>query len=161
MNFEKFRQMPFSKKIQWILQYYGIWIIVGIVAAYVGITLLNSVINPDPISDICIIILSDDITRDDINMFQSDISELTGKSVTVEVYSPNEEYGLGAFSIKLTSDQLDLVLAPKEQTDQMVSNGYLTEIEEINAYDLYMGITQKARRSDSLDKTIQYFKGMK
>lgn len=150
--------MPLSKKIEWILQYYGIWIVVAVAAIVVLCSFLHSVFYPDPVSDICIMLLSDDYVRDDIPVLEQDIQELTGKTVTVEVYNLSELYGNGAFTIKLISDQIDLVIAPKEQTDSMVESEYLESFERIGDKDSYLGIPARARKCSELDKTIDYFK---
>jgi len=158
LNLEKFKEMPFSKKVGWIVQYYGVWIVVTIVAIGVLFSFLHSVFFPDPIPDTCVIILSDEFVRDEIPKLEDEISKLTEGSVSVSLYNLSELYGNGAFSVKLTSDQIDLVLAPKTETDQMMETGYLESAEKLNYNDLYLGIPERARKGERLDKVIQYFK---
>lgn len=158
MNFEQFKKLPFLKKIEWIAQYYGVWIIVSIVAIFVAISLVRSVFFPKPISDVCILILSDDHTRDEIPKLEDEIAAATGGSASVEIYNVSEAYGDSAYTIKLLSDQLDLVIAPKEQTDSMMESGYLVSAEKMKNEDLYLGIPERARNGEILDKTIDYFK---
>ena len=158
MNLEKFKEMPFSKKIGWIIHYYGIWIVVTIVAIGVLFSFLHSVFFPDPIPDTNIMILSDEFLRDEIPAIEEHISVVTEGSVSVTLYNLSEVYGNGAFSIKLTSDQIDIVLAPKSETDQMIETGYLESCEKLEYNDLYLGIPERARKGEKLDRAIQYIK---
>lgn len=158
MNLEKFKSMPFKNKVEWIIHYYGIWIVVGIIAISVLYSFLHSVLFPEPIKDTNIIILSDEFDADTAVSFESDISELTNGSASVTLYNLSDVYGNGAFSIKLTSDQIDLVLSPKTEADQMVESGYLESYEKLDYDDLYVGIPVNARRGEKLDIAIKYFK---
>jgi len=158
VNLEKFKEMPFSKKIGWIVQYYGVWIIVGIVAISVLCSFLHSVFFPDPIPDTNIIILSDEFARDEISEIEKEVIAYTGGTASVTLYNLSEVYGNGAFSIKLTTDQIDLVLAPKSEMDQMVESEYLESYEKLDYDDLYLGIPVKARKGEKLDKAIKYIK---
>jgi len=158
LNFEKFKSLPFGKKVQWIAQYYGIWIIVAIIGIGVAVSFLHSVFFPEPISDVCVIVLSDDYDRDEIPEIEGEISARIDGSASLQIYNTSEVYGNSAFSIKLLSDQIDLVLAPKEETSQMTESGYLASSEQIGDKDFYIGIPDRARSGEKLDKTIEYFK---
>ena len=158
MNLEKFKAMPLSKKIEWILHYYGIWIAVAIVAIYVAFSFLHTVLFPEPIKDTNIIILSDEFSRDNVPELEEEVSTLTQGSVSIVIYNLSEVYGNSAFSIKLNADQNDLVLAPKEETDQMIESGYLEKYEKLDYDDLYLGIPTNARKGEKLDAAIEYFK---
>lgn len=159
MNLEKFKELPFSKKIQWIIQYYGVWIIVAVIAIGVICSFLHSVFFPDPIPDTNIIILSDEFTRDEVPKLEAEIAAITEGTVSITLYNLSEVYGQSAFSIKLTSDQIDIVLAPKAETDEMMESEYLERFEKLDYDDLYMGIPTKARKGEKLDKAIEYFMG--
>lgn len=156
MNLETFKQLSFKKKLQWILQYYGIWIIVSIIAAYVLFVFVKSVFFPEPISDICIIVYSDDYDRNDIPKMESEIANLTGNTTSVEIYNISDVYGSQSFSIKLVSDQIDLVIAPNAQINDMLANGYLESITPMNNNDLSIGVPVNARKANNLDKAISY-----
>lgn len=161
MNFEKFKSLPFLKKVEWILHYYGVWIVVFIIAIVVAVNLVRAVFFPKPISDVCVMILSDDYVRDDIPKLEEEISAVTGGTVQVEVYNVSEAYGDSAYTVKLLADQLDLVLAPKEQTDSMIESGYLESAEKLANEELYLAVPGRARKGEMLDKTIDYFRERK
>lgn len=154
--------MPLSKKIEWIIHYYGIWIAVGVIVVFVIFSFMKTVLFPEPISDTNIIILSDDFDRGDVADIENEISTLTEGSVSITIYNVSEMYGRSAFSIKLNSDQIDLVISPKEEADQMRESGYLSACEKMSYGDLYLGIPVNARKGDKLDVAIDYFmKGVK
>lgn len=157
MNLEKFKELSLKKKIEWVVHYYGIAIVVAIIAICVAANFLYSVFCPKPLSDICVLILSDDYTGDEIPFLEEEINAITGSSASVEIYNVSDVYGSGAFSIKLNSDQVDIVISPKEQTDLMLESSYLEKYEQIWDKDLYLGIPFKARKSENLDKTAEFF----
>lgn len=158
MNLEKFKSMPLKNKIMWIVQYYGIAIIVGIIAIVVLFSFIDSVFFPDPIPDTNIIILSNSFDRDDIPKIEEEIALETEGTVSITAYSLSEVYGNGAFSIKLTADQIDLVICPEEEKNQMLESGYLESVEELDYEDLYLGVPIKARKGDKLDIAIEHFR---
>ena len=158
MTLEKFKELSLKKKIEWIIQYYGIWIVVGIVAIFVTVDFVRTVFFPAPISDICIAILSDDYSRDDVPTMEKEISALTGGSASIVIYNESEAYGISAFTVKVMADQIDLIIAPKTQTDSMNESSYLSSCEKLDGTELYLSIPTKAREGEMLDKTIDYFK---
>lgn len=158
MNLKKFIELPFLKKIEWIVQYYGVWILVTIVGVCVIISLCRALFFPKPICDVCVIIISDDFSRNDIDRLEEEMSSVTGGSTQVEIYNPSEAYGDGAYTIKLLTDQLDIVIAPKEQTDSMLDSAYLSSAESLKGGRLYIGIPNRARVGPMLEKAIEYIK---
>ena len=158
MNLEKFKQLTLKKKIEWIIQYYGIWIAVSIIAIAVTISFVHSVFFPKPICDMCVVILSDDYTRDDAPNMEKEISTLIDGSVSIQIYNESELYGDSAFAVKVMSDQIDLIMAPKEKMDSMIQSSYILDYERLNSSGLYMASPVMARTGDKLDKTVEYFK---
>lgn len=158
MDLDKFKGMPFKKKIEWIVHYYGIWIIVSIVGICVAVSFAKSVFFPKPLPDVCAIILSDDYLLDDIPLMESEIGEAFGGTCQIEIYNESDVYGNSAFSIKLMSNQVDLVIAPKSAIDSMNETGYLESSEKLGDRNLYIAIPARARKSEALDAAIDYFK---
>lgn len=158
VDLEKFKQLSLKKKIQWLLQYYGLTALIAVLAIAVISIFLKSVFCPEPISDICVLILDESISYEDTENIAGELEQITGKSVDVVSYGKTDIYGKEAFAIKLTSDQLDIVLAPYEETMQMLEAGYLTDQQALNNTKLYLGIPRNARTGEALDQTIDYFK---
>lgn len=148
MDKDKFKNLTFKQKIEWLFQYYGIATIAIIVALIVAITFIKSVFFPEPICDVCILILSDDITTDDGNDIKRLIEEDINKSVELSVYGVSEVYGRQSFAIRLTSDVLDIVVAPNEEMIKMNENAYLSSSTQIGSLDSYIGVPVSARISD-------------
>ena len=158
MNLEKFKQLSLKGKIQWLVQYYGVLACVVIVAIVVIVIFFKSVFFSEPISDICVLILDDGVTVEDTDLVREDLEQLTGKSVEVVSYTAINPYGRDAFAVKLSSDQLDIVIAPSEETVQMMQTGYLKEEQKIEQSELHLGIPQSARTGEAYELAIEYFK---
>lgn len=158
MNLEKFKQLSLKEKIQWLVQYYGIAACVIAVAIVVIVIFMKSVFFPEPISDICVLVLEDGVTVEDTERVQEVLEQLTGKSVDVVSYTVTDLYGKDAFAVKLTSDQLDIVIAPYDETMQMMQTGYLKEEQKLEQSELHLGIPQNARTGEAYEYAIEYLK---
>lgn len=145
----------------WFLFLWGLYgltvCLVAVAVVVIGI-FIKSVLIPEPISDICVLILYEDMNPDDTQMIQDELEVITGKSVDVVSYGATAEFGRDAFAVKLTTDQLDIVLAPYEETMQMIQSGYLTGEQVLEYSELHLGIPQKARKGEALNLAIDYFK---
>ena len=103
----------------------------------------------------CVVILSDDYTRDDAPNMEKEISTLIDGSVSIQIYNESELYGDSAFAVKVMSDQIDLIMAPKEKMDSMIQSSYILDYERLNSSGLYMASPVMARAGDKLDKTVE------
>ena len=153
MNKDKFKELSLKQKIEWLIHYYGVAFIVGLVALIVAIVFIRSVFFPEPLSDICVLILSDDVTSDDAFALQSIIEEKTGKTSQVSAYNTTDMYGRQSFSAKLTADELDIIVAPEEETMGMLDNKYLIRYEKVGNKNLYIGTSFRAREGQLLEDT--------
>lgn len=153
MNKDKFKELSLKQKIEWLIHYYGVAFIVGLVALIVAIVFVRSVFFPEPLSDICVLILSDDVTSDDAFALQSIIEEKTGKTSQVSAYNTTDMYGRQSFSAKLTADELDIIVAPEEETMGMLDNKYLIRYEKVENKNLYIGTSFRAREGQLLEDT--------
>ena len=153
MNKDKFKELSLKQKIEWLIHYYGVAFIVGLVALIVAIVFVRSVFFPEPLSDICVLILSDDVTSDDAFALQSIIEEKTGKTSQVSAYNTTDMYGRQSFSAKLTADELDIIVAPEEETMGMLDNKYLIRYEKVGNKNLYIGTSFRAREGQLLEDT--------
>lgn len=158
MNKEKFRELSLKQKIEWLLHYYGVAFVVGIIALFVAVVFVRSVFFPEPLSDVCVLILSDDTTSDDAFALQSIIEEKTGMTSQVSAYNTTDMYGRQSFSAKLTADELDIIVAPEEETLGMADNKYLTHYEKVGNKNLYIGTSYRAREGQLLDDTFTIVK---
>jgi len=155
MNKEKFKDLNFKEKIEWLLHYYGVAFIAGLVVLFVAIVFIRSVFFPEPLSDVCVLVLSDELLTEDATSIQTTIENKTGKTASVSVFYTDDIYGRQSFSTKLTADELDIIVAPKEEAMGMVENEYLTEYEEIEGTNLYIGTSYRAREGQLINDTYK------
>ena len=155
MNWTKFKELSFKKKLQWLVNYYGIAALVFIVAVIVIISLIKSVLFPTPIADVCVLVISDTISADDGNDMENELLSITGKEVSIDAYNPNDVYGMQAVAAKIMSDQIDIVVYMEDQAKDVMSNGYIISYEKASE-NVYVGMTQRARQTEEVAKTYEY-----
>ena len=77
-----------------------------------------------------------------------------------------------AFTVRLLADELDIVIAPKKEMQELQQNGYLKRMEVIHQdsfyysvtrdkeaqfdHEMYVGETVKSKNSISIDAVISY-----
>ena len=142
MNWTKFKSLSLREKLQWIFQYYGLTIAVVAAALFVGGVFLYSVLGPGDGSVIHVLILDDHQSADVCRAFSEDLSALLGGECDVTSYTESNANQMQAFVIRLMTDELDLIIAPKAQMDELLENEYLrssTELPEGALYYTYTG----------------------
>lgn len=158
MNKEKFKELSFKQKIEWLLQYYGLTAVFTVIALTVAVIFIKSVLFPEPLPEVSILILSDAMTQEEANGLQADIEASTGHTALVSAFIVSDLYGKQAFSMKVTSDVVDIVVSPKEETDGMSDNGYLPSYEKIEGKELYIGCPIRAREGQLKDEAYDMVK---
>lgn len=136
MNRELWKQMSFSKKIGWIVQYYGATIVVVIISILVVVSLIKSIITGGDKGDMRVIILDNGVSSELCQVYQDEVSNLIEGDAEMTAYIKNDPTHMQAFSVRLTADDLDIVIAPKEEMQEMAENGYLLsyDINGITAF---------------------------
>ena len=151
MDKEKFKSMPLGKKIQWLIQYYGLAALAVIVTVCVIISFIKSVFFPAPAPDLRVFVYSSEVFDDDIKNLETEILNTTGMDVEVSLIGSSDMYGNQAFVARLTDPDLDIIMAPENETNQMMEGGRIVEFEKLGNLDLYMGTTENAREGQLLD----------
>ena len=152
MDKEKFKSLSFKKKIEWLIQYYGLAAIAVLVTIGVIISLVKAIFFPAPPADICVLIYSDEVNDQFVVELEEIIEADTGKNIEVTKISPSSAYGNQALSARLTDENLDLVLAPITETDYMKESDFLTESTPIDGTEMYMDTTIRARDGELLSR---------
>ncbi len=172
MDWNKFKTMSTFQKTQWIIQYYGLTIVVVLVTLLVGAIFMKSVFGAENEYAIRIMILDDHLSKEVVNRFRDDLRiELEGEC-DISSYMENDISQKQAFTVRLLADELDIVIAPKKEIEEMQQSGYLRRIEAISQdsfyysvtrgeddkldTDLYVGETVKSKNSSSIDAVISY-----
>ena len=169
MNWDKFKSLNLREKLQWLLQYYGLSAAIAAAAIIVGAVFLTSVFGPEENYAIRVLILDDQQSADICRVFGEDLSPLLLGECDITSYAQSNAYQLQAFVVRLTSDDLDLVIAPAEEMAQLMDNGYLKSSMELDMNSYYCAITGRtegafcigealtAKNSENIPAVIDYF----
>lgn len=155
MDWNKFKEMTLKQRLQWLVSYYGIAALIFIVAVIVIVMLVKSIFSPAPISDVCVLMFTEKVGVDESNSMEEELNSILGKEVNIDAYVSSDVYAMQAFVMKLLTDQVDILVFTKEQKEELMADGYLESCEAITN-DIYIGITERARKSEELDKVYDY-----
>lgn len=156
MNFKIFKELSFKKKLQWLVQYYGVVALVSIIAIGIIFTLVKSILVPEPIADVCIMILSDDIYTEEAIEMQYELSKTLDSPVEIYAYMISDPYGMQYFATKVMTDQLDIIVAPKKETEELLGNSYISDFEALSDSDLCISVPNKARINLKQEQAMEY-----
>lgn len=171
MDREKFKALSFWQKVQWVLQYYGPTMVVTALAAFVIVVFVKSVFGPGEEYALRVMILDDRQSTDLCQTYSRQLGELLGGECDITSYAESALYEMQAFVVRLTSDELDLVIAPEEQMEQLMENGYLTDMTALpddSFYCMtahggqptepyYIGQTVRSGNPDNVPAAVDYF----
>ena len=175
MDRKKFKQLRPGQKLQWLFQYYGLTAAVVIVAIVVGAVFLRSVFGPEDDYAIRVLILDDRQSADICQLFSQELGDILSGPCDITSYLKIDADQARAFAVRLSVDDLDLIIAPEDEIDQLAQNGYLrraVKLEEDSYYytitrggspleeqALYIGEPFRSRNTDSIPAAIEYFTG--
>ncbi|MBQ0000686.1 MAG: hypothetical protein KBT01_04000 [Clostridiales bacterium] len=152
MNWKTFKDMPLKKKLQWILHYYGIWIVVSVVAVCVVVTLVGRILGPGEENLVKVMILDDHISDDERIGLGEELRELLEGPCEVSSYHLGHEYQYQSFVVRLSgAGDLDLILAPEAQMKELLNNGYFKEIHPMPEDSYYYHATDPDRKFPERD----------
>lgn len=137
MNKEIWKQMSFSKKLVWFIQYYGITTLVIIGSILVIFSLGKTIFGEKEKADVRAIILDNGVSSDLCLKYQEEISTLLNGKADLTAYIKNDPTHMQAFSVRLTADDLDFVIAPEAEMREMANNGYLLKYDENSVTSFY------------------------
>ena len=141
MDREKFKALTFPKKIQWVLQYYGVTMLVAAAAVFVGVIFFKSVFGPAEQYALRVMALDDRLSAEQCRTFARELGELVGGECDVTSYLESDPAQMQAFAVRLTTDPLDLVIAPEDTMEQLVENGYVAAGLRLQDDSRYMQAT--------------------
>lgn len=171
MKREVWREMSLRARAQWVLQYYGAAIVVSILALIAAVSFFTSAFGPGEHYAVKVMILDDRQTADNCRLFSDALGAALGGECEITCYAPSATYEMQAFAVRLTSDKLDVIIAPREQARELLSNGYLREIEPLPADsryqavtrggeddgDIFIGIAARSANADNAAAAARYF----
>lgn len=172
MNWSKFKTMSIFQKNQWIIQYYGLTLVVMVVVLFVGAIFVKSVFGTENEYAIRVMILDDYLSQETCNRFRSDLRIALDGECDISSYMESDLNQKQAFTVRLLADELDIVIAPKKEMEELQQNGYLKRMEAIHQdsfyysvtrdkdaqfdSEMYVGETVKSKNSSSIDAVISY-----
>lgn len=173
MNRQKFNSLSFKKKIEWLLQYYGVTALAVLAAILIIGYLIFSIFGPHPEPVLRVLILDDGVSFEDVEQLRGELEILLGDPVELSAYMPSDPNQMQAFSVRLVGDKLDLVIAPQPQMDEMEKNGLILEKSRIpadgsyrqltrpeameDAFEMNIGITVNKKNDVAIEKAMNYF----
>ena len=173
MNWKTFKEMRLRAKLGWIVQYYGVTIVIAALAIFVGVVFVRSVFGPADEYAIRIMILDDRASADVCRVFEAELSEMIGGACDVTSYRESDDEQRQAFAVRLMTDHLDIVIAPEEQTQQLLQNSFLSGAMELEAgsfyYEstgggpdagygaLYLGVAASGTNAENVPAAAEYF----
>ena len=158
MNKELWKKMSFIQKIEWIIQYYGLTILFGIIAVVVSLSLGKAFLEAGDKGDMQIIILDNGMSSELCYALQKKMDDVIDGEAEMTSYAKASPMHMQAFSVRLTADDLDIVIAPEEEMLQMAGNGYLLPFDEDGITAFYSKYPEecylKLRAEDASEETI-------
>ena len=173
MNWAKFKQMKLREQLQWILQYYGVTITVIIATIFVVTVFITTVLGPEGNYALRVMILDDFQTADNCQEFSRELGAALSGECDITTYMESDDNQRQAFVVRLMSDHLDIVIAPEEQTVQLLNNGFLlyaTPLKADSPYGertapdradgaVYLGVVSTGVNTENIPAAIAYFTG--
>jgi len=156
MDKEQWNLMTRKAKVQWFFQYYSGIIIVGTIILIAAFYLAHSLLFPDPIDDVVVIIYCDGFSEERFLEYEEELESMSEHTVSLQMFQASDPYGSQAFAAKLGTGQTDLVIASAEEMDVMSNGGFLLSYAPIEGTKLYMGIPRGATAGEFLEQVINY-----
>ena len=173
MSWKKFRELSLGGKLQWIAQYYGVTIVIAALAVYMLVIVVQSVFGPAEDYALRIMILDDRQSADICRVIGEDLREALSGECEVTSYLERDDDQRQAFAVRLMTDHLDIVIAPVEQTQQLLQNGFLQSAMELGADSYYykltgggsasgnemlcLGVVASGQNADNVSAAVDYF----
>ena len=177
MNWKKFRELTPGARILWIAQYYGATIVIAAIALFVGIVMVRTFFGPEENYALRVMILDDRSSADLSRVFGEELGEVIGGECEVTSYLKRDADQMQAFVVRLMADNLDIVIAPAGEAQQLLENGFLSGAMELAADSyyymctggspdqeggaLYLGVAASGRNAGNVPAGVAYFTGGK
>ena len=177
MNWKKFKELSLGRKLQWIVQYYGVTIVIAAIALCVGIVMVRTFFGPAENYALRVMILDDHSSADLCRVFGAELGEVLGGECDVTSYLKSDPDQMQAFAVRLMADNLDIVIAPADETQQLLQSNFLSGAMELAADSFYyqctlggpdqaggaiwLGTAASGRNAGNVPAAVDYFTGGK
>ena len=173
MNWKKFRELSLGGKLQWIVQYYGATIVIAAIALCVGIVMVRTFFGPEENYALRVMILDDHSSADLCRVFAAELGEVLDGECDVTSYLKSDPDQMQAFVVRLMADNLDIVIAPADETQQLLQSNFLSSAMGLEADSfyyactgggpdqeggaLYLGMAASGRNAGNIPAGVTYF----
>ncbi len=171
---EKWQEMDFSKKVQWLIQYYGLAAVIVIVVLIFAVSFLKTVLFPEKVC-LEMIVLDDGLGTEQQEALNAEIKELLSDAegkAEVTFFYKGDAVQQQAFTVRVAAGGLDLVIVPEKELQWMDESGYFTEepaeVPKESRYGkirvgtgekVYIGIPADSKNAENGKKVMEYLMG--
>ncbi len=171
---EKWQEMDFSKKVQWLIQYYGLAAVIVIVVLIFAVSFLKTVLFPEKVC-LEMIVLDDGLGTEQQEALNAEIKELlsdTEGKAEVTFFYNGDAVQQQAFTVRVAAGGLDLVIVSEKELQWMNESGYFTEepveVPKESRYGkirvgtgekVYIGIPADSKNAENGKKVMEYLMG--
>lgn len=128
MNLDKFKELSFKEKLQWIWDYYAVTIAVALVVVIVLVILVSSMLGlRGNQSALNVVILDDRMNDEASEKMKEEWSSIVDGNVEISFFSKHDVEQFQAFIVRVAVDGTDIVIAPYEEISEMAANGYIKD----------------------------------
>lgn len=128
MNLDKFKELSFKEKLQWIWDYYAVTIAVALVVVIVLVILVSSMLGlRGDQSALNVVILDDRMNDEASEKMKEEWSSIVDGNVEISFFSKHDVEQFQAFIVRVAVDGTDIVIAPYEEISEMAANGYIKD----------------------------------
>ena len=173
MNWKKFKELSPRGKLQWIAQYYGVTIVLAALAVFVLVVTVRTIFGPAENYALRVMILDDRQSADLCRVMEAELGAALSGECEVTSYLERDDDQRQAFAVRLMTDHLDIVIAPVEQTEQLLQNSFLQSAMELAADSYYyeltgggpasgnealcLGVVASGRNAGNVPAAVEYF----
>ena len=173
MDWKKFKSLRPGEKVQWIFQYYGLTMAVAAAAIIVVTVFLCSVFGPGDQYAIRVMILDDHQSAENCLAFSVELGAILSGECDITGYLESDDEQNRALTVRLLTDELDLIIAPEGVVNELLQSEYLLNAVKLPADSLYsmrmhggsegsevafyIGETARSRNADHIPTAIRYF----
>lgn len=128
MNLDKFKELSFKEKLQWIWDYYAVTIAVALVVVIVLVILVSSMLGlRGDQSALNVVILDDRMNDEASEKMKEEWSSIVDGNIEISFFSKHDVEQFQAFIVRVAVDGTDIVIAPYEEISEMAANGYIKD----------------------------------
>ena len=150
MTWEKLKSLGMKGRIKWFLGYYGLIVATVTAGLLILVYLLYSIFRSTPTPDLRIIVLDDHASFDNGCELKEGLSDRFDGEVELTCYLKSDPTNMQAFLVRLTADDIDLLIVPSDFLATMQESDFVREYEKLPEKGNYARTTVTDEGADAL-----------